>query len=327
MKALRIAPPRTLLHNHHRPTPPAHRLTRPQTRTFLPNPFAALSGASGSSSWTSNNTSSSASPTAPQRLTATRTLPYPSAAIYNIIADVSSYHTFLPYCQRSEITRWSRPDAAHGQRWPAEATLAVGWGTISEAFASRVYCVPGRLVEAVGGRTRTRLRPEEVPHHDLPAEGEEEALGRKGRDREILTHLLTRWALSPFPYQPPQKAGGGAAAVETPLGVRGATATAAGATVGGGATGGANFNPIDPQKPASGQPKEQTQVSLEIEFAFANPLYGTMMAAVTPMVANLMIEAFEKRVEQLLDGPGLGGTKQKVPGEGVLNYSGPLSKR
>ncbi|KAH7062380.1 dehydrase and lipid transport-domain-containing protein [Macrophomina phaseolina] len=274
MKALRIAPPRTLLHNHHRPTPPAHRLTRPQTRTFLPNPFAALSGASGSSSSTSNNTSSSASPTAPQRLTATRTLPYPSAAIYNIIADVSSYHTFLPYCQRSEITRWSRPDAAHGQRWPAEATLAVGWGTISEAFASRVYCVPGRLVEAVGGRTRTRLRPEEVPHHDLPAEGEEEALGRKGRDREILTHLLTRWALSPRAV-----------------------------------------------------PKEQTQVSLEIEFAFANPLYGTMMAAVTPMVANLMIEAFEKRVEQLLDGPGLGGTKQKVPGEGVLNYSGPLSKR
>lgn len=298
MKALRIAPPRTLL----RPTPSLH-LSRPQTRTFLPNPFSALSGGSSSNS--------NSSPTAPQHLTATRTLPYPSAAIYNIIADVSSYHTFLPYCQRSEVTRWSRPDAVTNKHWPAEATLAVGWGHISEAFASRVYCVPGRLVEAVGGRSRTRLRADEIPHHDVPQEAEGGGGAGKPGEGEILTHLLTRWTVSPFPYQPPRKGG----AADVPLGVEGSS----------GSNGSAN--PIDPQTPASGEPKEQTQVSLVIEFAFANPLYGTMMTAVTPMVANLMIEAFEKRVEQLLDGPGLGGTKQKLPNEGVLNYSGPMSKR
>ncbi|EOD49318.1 Polyketide cyclase/dehydrase [Neofusicoccum parvum] len=287
MKALRTAPARALL----RPTP-ALRLTRPQTRAFLPNPFSVLGGGGGSSS------SSSSSTTSPQHLSATRTLPYPSSAIYNIIADVSSYHTFLPYCQRSEVTAWSRPDAATGKRWPAEATLAVGWGGISEAFASRVYCVPGEIVEAVGGSSRTRLRPEQIAHHDVPAEP---AAG--GGQGEILTHLLTRWTVSPFPYQPP--------------------AAPTGAEQLGGA---GRENPIDPQKPASGQPREQTQVSLVVEFAFANPLYGTMMTAVTPMVANLMIEAFEQRVEKLLDGPGLGGTKQKVPTEGVLNYSGPLKR-
>ncbi|OJD31061.1 cyclase dehydrase family protein [Diplodia corticola] len=294
MKALRVAAPARITTACLRPA----RLGRAaqQTRTFLPNPFAALSG-SGSGS------GSSASAAAAQHLTATRTLPYPSAAIYNIIADVSSYHSFLPYCQRSDVTEWSRPDAATGKRWPARATLAVGWGAISEAFASSIYCVPGEIVEAVGGRSRTRLLPEQIAHHDVPAEN-----APPDGQGEILTHLLTRWTVTPFPYQPPQPAGG---------------ATELGAGVG---SGGAPVNPIDPQKPASGQPEEQTQVSLVIEFAFANPLYGTMMAAVTPMVANLMIEAFEKRVEKLLDGPGLGGTKHKLPTEGVLKYSGPLKQ-
>lgn len=293
MKTLRIAPPCALIRPTAttttriapttRPTTPALRLSRPQTRTFLPNPFAALS-----------NSSSSPSSTTPQHLTASRTLPYPSLAIYNIIADVSSYHTFLPYCQRSTVTRWSRPDTATGTRWPAAAELAVGWGGISEAFSSRVYCVPGSIVEAVGGASRTRLRPEQMAHHDLDT-----TETQKGGGSEILTHLLTRWTVSPFPYQPPSSTTTPAKAGE---------------------------NAVDPREPASGQAREQTQVSLEIEFAFANPLYATMSAAVTPMVANRMIEAFEKRVEQLLDGPGLGGTKHRVPSEGVLSHNGPLKR-
>ncbi|KKY17890.1 putative polyketide cyclase dehydrase [Diplodia seriata] len=292
MKALRVAAPARTTTACLGPA----RLGRgaQQIRAFLPNPFSAL---------TSSGSGSSASATAPQHLTATRTLPYPSAAIYNIIADVSSYHSFLPYCQRSEVTEWSRPDAAAGRRWPARATLAVGWGGISEAFASKIYCVPGEIVEAVGGRSRTRLLPEQIAHHDFPAEN-----APPDDQGEILTHLLTRWTVSPFPYQPPQ-------------------ATGAAAKLGEGVgSGDSPANPIDPQKPASGQAKEQTRVSLVIEFAFANPLYGTMVTAVTPMVANMMIEAFEKRVEKLLNGPGLGGTKHKLSTEGVLNYSGPLKR-
>ncbi|OCL02688.1 hypothetical protein AOQ84DRAFT_228606, partial [Glonium stellatum] len=71
----------------HRPHPPLHH--HHHRRTFLPNPF---------------------SPPAPQVLTARRTLPYPSPAIYAIIADVPRYSSFLPYCQSSTVTRWSGPD-------------------------------------------------------------------------------------------------------------------------------------------------------------------------------------------------------------------------
>jgi coenzyme Q-binding protein COQ10 len=43
-----------------------------------------------------------------------------------------------------------------------------------------------------------------------------------------------------------------------------------------------------------------TQVRLDLEFAFANPLYATLSAAAAPKVADLMVKAFEERVDALL---------------------------
>ncbi|KAF2197768.1 hypothetical protein GQ43DRAFT_443966 [Delitschia confertaspora ATCC 74209] len=137
----------------------------------------------------------------PQILTATRTLPYPSVPIYNIISDVSSYDTFLPYCESSTVTKWSSPDRIHGLRWPSEATLAIGFKGITEEFTSRVYCVPGRVVEAVSGETGTSLRGEDIAHygdtHSLSGKEKEEGGG-------LLKHLLTRWTV-----QPTTRTGGG----------------------------------------------------------------------------------------------------------------------
>src|ERR1700753_4023053 len=96
---------------------------QPQTRTFITPPL--------------------------QHLSAQRTLPYPSGPIYDIIAAVPAYSTFLPYCLSSTVTRWSRPDAELQRRWPEEAVLEIGWGAVRERFRSRIYCVPGRIVEAV----------------------------------------------------------------------------------------------------------------------------------------------------------------------------------
>ena len=202
--------------------------TRQQRRTFLPfNPLAA-------------NTT-----TPTQTLTASRTLPYPSRQIYAIIADVSSYDKFLPFCSRSTVTRWSLPDAISAHRWPSEAELEVGWKGVSERFVSRVYCVPGRVVEAVGGRTETTLRREEIAHH---LEGE--ALSGRGSDESVLSHLLTRWTVRD-------------------------------------AAGGSGKAP-------------RTDVDLAIEFQFANPIYSAMSGAVADKVAGYMIEAFEKRVKEVL---------------------------
>ncbi|KAL5121814.1 Coenzyme Q-binding protein coq10, mitochondrial [Pleosporales sp. CAS-2024a] len=145
----------------------------PSHRTFLPNPFA--------------DTSSS-----PQTLTAHRVLPYPSAPIYSIIADVPSYASFLPYCTRSDITHWSLPDKVYKRHWPSQGTLTSGFGGITESFVSRVYCVPGKYVESVGGDTETSLAPDEIAHH-LEAEGGDATRAVAGGDGGLLRHLRSRW--------------------------------------------------------------------------------------------------------------------------------------
>ncbi|KAK7555897.1 dehydrase and lipid transport-domain-containing protein [Phyllosticta citricarpa] len=223
------------------------RQTQQSRRTFLPdlNPFGA----------------SNSSPTL-QTYSATRTLPYAPGPIYAIIADVSSYSSFLPFCSASTVTQWSAPDAVLRKQWPHQATLVVGWQGISESFQSRVYCVPERIVEAVSGDSQTALDKDLIRHHlavgETGAKGEAKGQ-QQGDGARLLTSLNTRWTVTPLSEA-----------------LEGAEAA---------------------QRQAA---NSQTKVTLSIEFAFANPLYSAMSAAVTPKVAGLMIEAFEQRVAKLL---------------------------
>lgn len=196
--------------------------------------------------------------TEPQSLTATRILPYKSSSLYTLIADVDSYSSFLPYCISSNVTKWSSPDT-NGKRWPSEADLKVGWGGYEETFTSRLFCLPGSVVEALSGEATTDLSKSDIPHHaasfDSPA-----------ITNEIFKSLSTRWSFKPFHYKPP--------------------------------TG-------RPQTDMTEHPPvDQTEVHLTIDFQFANPIYAALSKAVTPRVAGVMIEAFELRARNLLDGPG-----------------------
>lgn len=153
---------------------PALRSSQPtQPRTFLSS-FLPASGASEI-----------------QTLRASRTLPYPSAPIYSIIADVPSYASFLPYCTLSNITHWSAPDATTGRRWPSIGILTSGFGNLTESFTSRVYCVPGKVVESVGGDTETALPSDAIKHH---LDGDKASVGRKGSEG-LLTHLRNTWTV------------------------------------------------------------------------------------------------------------------------------------
>ncbi|KAF1929600.1 uncharacterized protein M421DRAFT_124717 [Didymella exigua CBS 183.55] len=153
---------------------PSPRLPRPpQPRTFLSHLIPP----------------SSAAPL--QTLRASRTLPYPSAPIYSIIADVPSYAAFLPYCTHSHITHWSAPDAHTGRRWPSIGVLTSGFGALTESFTSRVYCVPGRVVESVAGDTQTALSRDAIRHH---LEGEGGHVDKEG-SRGLLTHLRNTWTV------------------------------------------------------------------------------------------------------------------------------------
>lgn len=135
-----------------------------------------------------------------QTLTASRTLQYPAKVIYDTISDVSSYSSFIPYCQSSVVTKTSKPTAEDGKSYPEEAKLTIGFNSdVSEEFWSRVYCKPGQVVEAISGQTNSNLSAEEVPHHNArPATDQDPT-----RNESVLTHLSTTWRLRPFPYKPP----------------------------------------------------------------------------------------------------------------------------
>ncbi|KAF2876497.1 dehydrase and lipid transport-domain-containing protein [Massariosphaeria phaeospora] len=217
-------------------------LRHTQQRTFLPN-LAAQFNPLGAST--------------PQTLSAHRTLPYPSAAIYTIISDVSSYSTFLPYCQSSSVTRWSAPDSTYQRRWPSEANLVVGYGNVSESFTSRVFCVPGRILESVGGGAETALDRREIAHHVHEGEGK-----IKSSEGGLLTHLSSRWTIEHVS-------------------------------------------------------DEKTEVTLALEFAFANPLYTALSVGAAPKVADTLIKAFEERVRTLLDSnPDMASASLQQLGEG-----------
>ena len=129
----------------------------------------------------------------PQTITATRILRYPAHVIYEVISDVGSYHSFIPYCHSSTVTKTSEP-ADNGKKYPEEAKLVIGFTPdMSEEFWSRVYCVPERVVEAVSGSSNTTLSAEEIAHHHTRPAGTED----NTQNANIMSQLLTRWTLRP----------------------------------------------------------------------------------------------------------------------------------
>ncbi|KAI0120064.1 hypothetical protein GGR51DRAFT_496153 [Nemania sp. FL0031] len=240
---------RLQLHPSHFPHSPIQRPT--QRRTFLTSLL-----------------SSSALP-APQTLTASRRLPYNHAALYSLIADINSYSAFLPYCSASRVTAWTpRPDPEFGRRWPTRADLTAGWGGLEQTYTSRVFCVPGTVVEALSGEgARSGIAPEVLARHGL---GEGTTSTARGGDGEVrgggggggegvFKTLVTRWTVTPV--KP-----GTAAAADT----------------------------------RTGSTTEWSDVDLNIRFQFANPLYGAVSSAVADKVAPVMIEAFVERAKKVL---------------------------
>ncbi|KAL8934852.1 MAG: hypothetical protein Q9216_005705 [Gyalolechia sp. 2 TL-2023] len=227
-----------------------------------------------------------------QSLTASRILPYPRSDLYNLIADIPSYPTFLPYCQSAHITSHSSPDPTHNQRWPRTADLRVGWGPYEESFRSRIYCLPHHTLEACAGSAQPTIPSSELPHY---SDGEERGKEDDIQDGPLFTSLLTRWKLHEFPFKPSPPDG-------PPQ------------------EGNAEKNTSYPR----------TEISLVIEARFASAVYSALSQAAAPKVAGMMIEAFEKRAREVLgeghgveDGKGKGENRgRKTSTEGVVGNEG-----
>lgn len=147
------------------------------------------------------------------------------------------------------------------------------------AFRSRVFCVPERSVEAVAGpRGRRRRRTdvevgkggEELAHYEgFTRETEEEEEEEGDYDTGgVFSSLMTRWTLRQLPYT------------------------------------------TSPPSPSTSEREEgisaqkgkgvRTEVDLAIQLEFANPAYAALSQAAAPKMADVMIEAFEKRARNLL---------------------------
>ncbi|WYZ38937.1 hypothetical protein EsH8_III_000851 [Colletotrichum jinshuiense] len=144
--------------------PPLRQLRQPLLRTQPARPFFNLPNLSSE----------------PQVLRASRTMPYPSAQLYDVVSDVDSYSSFVPYCAQSRVTQWTAPDD-NGRKWPTQADLRVGWGGFEETFTSRLRCVPGESVEAISG-----------------ADVEGASPGYGGEGGAVFKSLVTQWQLRPL---------------------------------------------------------------------------------------------------------------------------------
>lgn len=234
-------------------------------------------------------------------MTAHRVLPYPAAAVYELVADVSSYATFVPYCSESVVTEWTTYEAGSqtetttgtteapvaggkpGTRYPSRATLRVGFGAIETSYASTVVCHPGLgVVEALSGReARSALSPEQLRaagHGNISRANTSVDTGSSRHDDDSLfLSLETCWTVRPM----------SSGRLESPV----APSPAASAAPG-------------DQQQMRAVSEEWSDVSLRIRFRFASPLYAAVSAAAADSVAGVMIAAFERRASELLGKKG-----------------------
>jgi len=240
-------------------TKPAHIRQPPQIRYFS-NPLTPL-----------------------QTLTASRILPYHSAPLYNLIADIQSYPQFIPYCTSSSITSQSAPEKASNQRWPRTADLHIGYGGYDEKFRSAVYCLPYTMLEAVAGAAEPTIPRSQLPHYYEDSDHTDNPDESAGNEK-IFTSLLTRWNFKEFPFKPPPPDG------------------------------------KPPQEGSASSPSSpRTEVSLTIEVQFASAVYSALSQAAAPKVAGMMIEAMEKRAAEMLgDGGGQVSQTEKEGEKGAM---------
>ena len=124
------------------------------------------------------------------KLSESRLLPYKPDTLYTIISDVDRYREFIPYCQQSRVTKWSSPDK-DGRKWPEEADLKVGWGGFEETYTSKLFCVPGSIVEALGGDAKTTLNKSQLAHHS------QASIDAPATSNAMFKKMATKWSIQP----------------------------------------------------------------------------------------------------------------------------------
>jgi len=72
--------------------------------------------------------------------------PYTPKQLYTVVADVDSYHRFIPFCTASRVL--TPPPQDRSIPYNVEAELKVGFMSFEEGYVSRVHCRPYEMVKA-----------------------------------------------------------------------------------------------------------------------------------------------------------------------------------
>ncbi|QRV88035.1 polyketide cyclase/dehydrase and lipid transport domain-containing protein [Ceratobasidium sp. AG-Ba] len=97
-------------------------------------------------------------------------LPYTQRQLYNLVADVDSYHRFLPFCTGSKVlTPTPKEGFDIGKPYQVEAELSVGFMSVSESYTSIVTFRPYEFVQAVASSSTPLFKSLETIWRFQPA--------------------------------------------------------------------------------------------------------------------------------------------------------------
>ncbi|ORY34844.1 dehydrase and lipid transport-domain-containing protein [Naematelia encephala] len=216
-----------------------------------------------------------------QRFHARKILPYSQAQLYEIVSDIPSYASFIPFCQSSSVLS---PKSSPSSSSPSSPSSSSPSSSFSSSSSSSTLSGPKNNQD-------TQWRPSLDKPFEVDAElvvgfgGLEERYVSRvvGNPPEVVTataadqgklfkSLKTTWSFSPASSLSPHPS--------------------------------SSLSPTGSDKSSTHSPNPgptdgPTLLTIDLAFSFANPLHRIASQAVLPMVADKMVDAFEKRCKEV----------------------------
>ncbi|KAF8759536.1 Polyketide cyclase / dehydrase and lipid transport [Rhizoctonia solani] len=139
--------------------PQIYSCVRNHQRTFFSLPNFSIPGSGGSSNDDSGT-----------QFHTRKILPYTQRQLYNLVADVNSYHFFLPFCTNSRVLASPPPGGFNtDEPYEVQAELEVGFMGMKESYVSLVRCRPWEMVQAVAASSTPLFKHLETTWRFQPA--------------------------------------------------------------------------------------------------------------------------------------------------------------
>ncbi|CAE6422180.1 unnamed protein product [Rhizoctonia solani] len=139
--------------------PQIYSCVRNHQRTFFSLPNFSIPGSGGSSNDDSGT-----------QFHTRKILPYTQRQLYNLVADVNSYHFFLPFCTNSRVLTSPPPGGFNtDEPYEVQAELEVGFMGMKESYVSLVRCRPWEMVQAVAASSTPLFKHLETTWRFQPA--------------------------------------------------------------------------------------------------------------------------------------------------------------